>query len=165
MSSFILIRPGEPFGAWLKRQAGGDGPAGKIAAAYGQDIGHEATPADVRGVLLSRQASTADRAAFMDAVQGWLAASIPLDFNAPAVFNSNLIAWPLLETRLLPAGGAELTCAFCGESSLEHLYIVVAVFPEREQFVCRSCAPVVPGGLRAWEVAEIEHRIEGGDIP
>ncbi len=71
-----------------------------------------------------------------------------------------------MATRLLPAGGPEVDCVFCGESSLEYLYIVVAVFPEREQFVCRCCAPVVPGGLGAWEAAETEHRIEGeGDTP
>ncbi len=161
MSSFILSRPSGSFGAWLHRQAGEGSPAGLVGAVYGQDIGEQATPADVRGVLLSRQADDADCDALMEAVRGWLAASIPLDFNAPTIFGSNLIAWPVLKTRLVPAGGTEVVCAFCGESSLEHLYIVVALLPEGEQFVCRSCAPVVPGGKGAWEAAEIEHRIEG----
>ncbi len=75
----------------------------------------------------------------MAAVRGWLAASIPLDFSAPADFGSNLIAWPVLETRLVPAGGTEAGCVFCGESSLEYLYIVVAVFPDRNS----SCAAPV----------------------
>ncbi len=97
MSPFILSRPSEPFGAWLNRQTGEDSPAGKVGAIYGQDIGPRATPADVRGVLLSRQADAADCDVFMAAVRGWLAASIPLDFSAPAEFGSNLIAWPVLD--------------------------------------------------------------------
>jgi hypothetical protein len=171
---FLLSRPDEPFGAWLRRAAK-DTPAGETAAAYGADIADQARPADVRTVLAAQGAPPAAREVFMQAVRDWLAASIPLDFDAVNEEGheednaGNLIVWPQLEGRAVhDAQDAEfLTCVLCGELSFElQVYYVVALFPGEESFVCRACAPAIPGGRGAWELAEFEfgykHREEGG---
>ena len=157
---FLPIRPSEPFGTWLKLQAGKGTPAAEVAAAYADDIGCGATPADVRGVMLSRLEPESRAGQLLQAVRQWLAESIPLSADEA---DDNLVACPLLDfTGRLNPPARNVTCVLCGNTSLGTIYVmVIARYPDQDEseqgFACSSCVNAVPLGEVVLALAQREY--------
>jgi hypothetical protein len=166
---FLPSCPGGPFGAWLKQCTGGD-PIGELATSYADDIGAEATPRDVLGIIRSQQATGADCDTLLSAVRQWLSETIPLSAIpvSPAVHDDNLVMWPDLEIIIgINPPATDLTCVMCCETL--HGPFTHAVFAKQDEhdkggFICRPCAAVIPPRIsNPWnQAAAADKRHKGG---